>query len=557
MIHVRMSSRRPLGASARLTLITLAVAAVSLSGCPDPDARYEEFVQNTHALRDIQEPDTGAGTLTDVSGTFLLGIAPSISPTSVLQFTTTVTWTPNDDPTTGGKLHFDLQPIQVAPGNATREPVGGIIKGDADVGPEGSFVMDLGAQEVVGLANPISGSDITATLKLLGKIRDSDTLCGTVEGDVTAPIQVGLTGSTFGMTRIESTTAADLPEPLSACPAGGGDTDAGGTDGGAVDAGPTDVGTEDMGGGDTGDAGPVEPTCPTLDLSGTYSLKFITDTQKGQGAPPSDVGLKLEASAAEGVCYTGALLSLITAGEELATIESVQQIGSDVVFTAKNFAIPPGANPLLPDGGKADITFTASLSGDGRLCGTIVFGLFEPFALASNGTFAAALDGGGWTIGDPECAGLTPSCDEVSAWAGTYELQFITDTQKGQGAPPTDLELLLEAGDGVCLDGALLSKITAGEELATVEEFTKTADGFTFVAKNFAIPPGANPLLPNGGKANITFTAGTDKLGDDQFCGTIVFGLFEPFALNSNGTFAAARKEVAPAPTAPECSGLQ
>ncbi|GMV40525.1 MAG: hypothetical protein AMXMBFR64_22410 [Myxococcales bacterium] len=555
MIHVR-KPRRPVPLAVALAALA---GLLSLSGCPDPEGRYEEFVKNTHALRDISEPDTGAGTLTDVNGTFLLGIAPVISPTSVLQFTTVVTWTPNDDPTTGGKLKFDLQPIQVAPGQVTREPVGGIIVGNADVAADGSFEMDLGEQDVTGLANPISGSDITATLKLKGKIRDSDTLCGTVEGDVTAPIQVGLNGSTFGMTRIESTAAADLPEPLGACPAGTGGEDAGGTDGGAPDAGPTeDAGPdEDAGPGEDVDAGPIVPTCPTIDLTGTYTLKFITDTQKGQGAPPSELGLRLEASDEEGECFTGALLSLLNPGEELATIEKVEQLGSDVVFTAKNFKIPPGANPLLPNGGTANITFTASLSGDGRLCGTIVFGLFEPFALNSNGTFAAALDGGGWAVGDPECAGLKPDCSAVTPWAGTYELMFITDTQKGQGAPPTELELLLEVGDAVCLRGGLMSKVNPGEELASVQDFTKTAEGFTFVAKDFAIPAGANPLLPNGGKANITFTAGSEKLGEDTFCGTIVFGLFEPFALNSNGTFAATRKDVVAPPTAPECSGIE
>lgn len=554
------SGFRGLAGARRAAIAACAAALLTVAGCPDPEGQYEEFLQNSQALRDVPVQDTGSGTLTDVNGTFLLAISPVISPTSILQFTTTVTWTPNDDPTTGGKLHFDLQPLQVAPGKATREPVGGVIKGDADVGPDGAFVMDLGEQEVTGDANPISGSDIKATLKLLGKIRDSSLMCGTVEGDVTAPIQTTLNGSSFGMARIESTATADLPEPTAACPAGGG---------GGEDAGPTDVadggGTEpdaggtDGGGTDAGDvdAGPAEPTCPTLDLGGTWSVLFITDTQKGQGAPPSDVGLRLEASGDPATCYTGALMSRLEEGKELATIESVVQIGNEVKFTAKNFEIPPGANPLLPNGGKADVEFTATTTSAGTLCGTIVFGLFEPFALKSNGTFAATLDGGGFKVTEPECAGIVPDCASFEPLFGTYELRFITDTQKGQGAPPTELELLLKEGDGVCVAGALLSKVNPGEELASIEDFAKTADGFTFVAKDFEIPPGANPLLPNGGKANITFDAGAEKKTDDQFCGTIVFGLFEPFALNSNGTFAAARKDVVEPPSAPECSALQ
>ena len=557
MIHARMQGSF---SARRVALVLGAATLLTLAGCPDPESRYEEFLQNSQALRDVPQMDTGSGTLTDVNGSFLLGISPVIAPTSILQFVATVTWTPNDDPTTGGKLHFDLQPLQVAPGKATREPVGDVILGDADVGPEGSFEMDLGEQIVTGSANPISGSEIKATLKLIGKIRNSDLMCGAVEGDVTAPISTTLNGSSFGMARLESTATADLPEPTAACPAGGGGggDDAGSTDGGATDGGSTDAGGTDAGATDAGaDAGPVEPTCPTKDLGGTWSVMFITDTQKGQGAPPSDVGLRLTASGDEATCYTGALLSRLEEGKELATIDSVMQVGNEIRFTAKNFEIPPGANPLLPNGGKANVEFIASTAGDGSLCGTIVFGLFEPFALNSNGTFAATLDGGGFTVTTPECAGIGADCSAVTPWAGTYELLFITETQKGQGAPPTELELLLEEGDGVCLKGGLLSKLNPGEQLASVEDFAKTADGFTFVAKNFEIPPGANPLLPNGGKANIAFTAGAEKQSTDQFCGTIVFGLFEPFALDSNGTFAAARKDTVDPPTDPECSGLK
>ena len=43
-----------------------------------------------------------------------------------------------------------------------------IVKMGTKVDAEGRFTIDLGKQKVLGAANPISGSDITATILLAG-----------------------------------------------------------------------------------------------------------------------------------------------------------------------------------------------------------------------------------------------------------------------------------------------------------------------------------------------------------------------------------------------------
>jgi hypothetical protein len=82
---------------------------------------------------------------------------------------------------------------------------------------------------VTGMANPITGGDIVATLTIEGAIQSEDLWCGTVDGMATSPISLPLAGSTFAATRIEATDAASLPtEVVYACPAGGdegGETD--------------------------------------------------------------------------------------------------------------------------------------------------------------------------------------------------------------------------------------------------------------------------------------------------------------------------------------------
>jgi hypothetical protein len=111
--------------------------------------------------------------------------------------------------------------------------VGNPVTADDVALTDGTFTMDIGAVHVDGAANPITtGANIVATLVLVGIIVDDETFCGTVNGDVTQPIQTNIDGSAFGAMLYDGDFTELGEEFLARCPAvnGGGDPapDAGG-----------------------------------------------------------------------------------------------------------------------------------------------------------------------------------------------------------------------------------------------------------------------------------------------------------------------------------------
>ena len=240
-MHRRFEPSLPSAASVRSGSWAGAALTLLLSGCPDPEAKLDRFIEATEDEREEfqgQKMDVG-GQLEDISGTFHFALASSIAPDLPLQFIATSTFTAIEDGS-GGTLNLELQPLSLMVGSTTepREPVGeALIFNDIPVDAGGGFMVDLGMVTVTGAANPITGSDIAANLVLMGGIQSADLFCGAVTGEVTSPIMQDLAGSTYAAQRIEMTDPASLPgaegqpELLSACPAdGGGDTDGTGGD---------------------------------------------------------------------------------------------------------------------------------------------------------------------------------------------------------------------------------------------------------------------------------------------------------------------------------------
>ncbi len=236
-----MASRTLIKALALPSLVSLGM----LAGCPspEPEGRYDEFVDKTQDIRDDAasvKMDVG-GALADVTGTFHFSIAAIIAETTPLQFIGYTTFTAN--PAGGGTLDIDLQPLSlnVLATTEPREFVGDVVSISFPVDEAGAFIdADLGEVSVTGAANPITGSDIVATLSLTGAIQDENVYCGVVNGMVTVPANIDLTGSTFAAIRIADEDAmnpAALPDPpVGACPAGGGSgTDTDGGSGGDTD----------------------------------------------------------------------------------------------------------------------------------------------------------------------------------------------------------------------------------------------------------------------------------------------------------------------------------
>lgn len=208
----------------RFAGISLVAALAGATGCPDTEAKLSDFLDNTKAIRDIPPPKEDLGAmLADVSGTFILGLDPSVNPGLPLQFIVTGTFTPSP---TGGSLNLEMQPLSLEPQQTTmpRLPVGdALIFNDIEVREDGSYDVDLGEVTVIGEANPITGSELVATLTMSGFIQDENFICGLVNGTLTSPAELSLDGSTFGAVRIESTEPADLPVPATpdfpiACP---------------------------------------------------------------------------------------------------------------------------------------------------------------------------------------------------------------------------------------------------------------------------------------------------------------------------------------------------
>ncbi len=230
-----------------LGMVVAGTILTALTGCPSPDTtgRFEGFVDETQEERDeaaTVKMDVG-GSLADVTGTFHFSLTPTpVSATTPFQFIAETTFMANADG--GGELVFSLQPLSLDVGSTStpREFVGEVITVTTQVDAGGAFMEDLGEVTLEGAANPITGSNILATLQLTGAIQDEDVYCGIVNGMVTMPISLDLSGSTFAAVRInpeDATNPAALADPpIGACPEGGGAE--GGSEGSGGD---TDSGT--------------------------------------------------------------------------------------------------------------------------------------------------------------------------------------------------------------------------------------------------------------------------------------------------------------------------
>lgn len=233
----------PLPPNPVLRLLVAASIAV-LSGCPAADApgKYQQFIDDTEEEREDAanvKMDQG-GALADVNGDFLLALSAVIAPATPLQFYATVTFTPEGE---GGTVALNLQPLSldVLATEVPRQPVGDPLMLPAvAVSATGSFELPISEPVMVtGAANPITGSDIVATLNLSGSIQSEDLFCGTVTGEVTAPLMLDLAGSTFAAVRVTGLDALPGDPITSACPAGGVGEDSGGESGSDSESGGT------------------------------------------------------------------------------------------------------------------------------------------------------------------------------------------------------------------------------------------------------------------------------------------------------------------------------
>jgi hypothetical protein len=196
----------------------LIAMALLLSGCVDPEARYEAFIERTADQRG-GERDAGMMEPTDRfdwSGPYLLALSTTLMPDAPLLFA--VEAEVSEDLET---IELTLQPLTTDDDDEPRTPIGDSFAISAIAyEDDGSFSADLDDVSVPGRANPITGSDIVANVQLSARTRAAaeeqpDIFCGQVAGMVVEPISLDLSGSSFGAVQTDDLAAA---EPLLSCP---------------------------------------------------------------------------------------------------------------------------------------------------------------------------------------------------------------------------------------------------------------------------------------------------------------------------------------------------
>ncbi|MCX4243312.1 hypothetical protein [Paraliomyxa miuraensis] len=145
--------------------------------------------------------------------TLLLAIDTIVSPGLPFQG---IVWLERDGAST---VTITLQWLSLDPGSTTapRELVGDVYAYPGiPVAPDGAFTWPTGVILVPGAANPITGSDVVLSA-VLEAVPEGSPYCGRVSGEVTAPIQVPLDGSTHAMTSVPSEHELPLDFPVT-CP---------------------------------------------------------------------------------------------------------------------------------------------------------------------------------------------------------------------------------------------------------------------------------------------------------------------------------------------------
>jgi len=196
----------------------LAGLALSLTACPNPEARFDEFLDRTEDERMSAEETGGDGdgdptgdgdgdgpaTLPDMTGTFLFALETSLGPDLPLQFVTTIDMMVNEDGS-GGTADLSFQPLSLDQGETLmpREFVGEpLVYEGVEFDADGNYELDMGLVMVTGAANPVTGSDIEATLLVMGGISHVNALCGEITGMLMSPLEFDLAGSSWAAIRL-------------------------------------------------------------------------------------------------------------------------------------------------------------------------------------------------------------------------------------------------------------------------------------------------------------------------------------------------------------------
>jgi hypothetical protein len=187
-------------------------------GCVDPQERYDAFLERSAAMRG-QHHDAGMvepSDRFDFSGRYLLALSTTLAPGQPILLACDVAVAADLE-----TLELTVQPLTTDANDTPRVPTGdSLVVSDVPYAQDGSFSADLGEVTVPGAANPISGSDIVATVAITATAYPMSAelpahFCGEATGMVSVPLALDLAGSTITALEADDFTAV---EPLTQCP---------------------------------------------------------------------------------------------------------------------------------------------------------------------------------------------------------------------------------------------------------------------------------------------------------------------------------------------------
>ena len=182
------------------TAALLVLAAAFLTGCPDPQAEFDDFEARYEETKPPPVVAACGETVQSVEGDFLFALSAQIDAEKPILFLASIV-------TEADGMHVSVTPLEAADRKTLIPPP--LEIGPYPIDAEGNFVAALPQLTIPGAANPITGSEIVATTTLSGAVCEN-LLCGDVTGQVTEPLMLDLAGSTFAMARVMGT---DYPEP--------------------------------------------------------------------------------------------------------------------------------------------------------------------------------------------------------------------------------------------------------------------------------------------------------------------------------------------------------
>ena len=171
----------------------------SLSACVDPGDRYDAFLERTAEMRNRDSGMVEPTDRFDWSGRYLLALSTVLAPDQPLLFAVEA-----EVSSDLSLIDLQLQPLATDGDEEPRTAIGDSFGvNDIPYEMDGSFSADLGEVTVPGRANPITGSEIVASVQLSASTRagdddNADLFCGQVTGMVIQPLSYDLAGSTFG-----------------------------------------------------------------------------------------------------------------------------------------------------------------------------------------------------------------------------------------------------------------------------------------------------------------------------------------------------------------------